>query len=83
MQTIKNVQLSAVEKFVYDHAGECADIVEGSLLDNMVFTFDFGTLFCFETYVNEWNSVYTLLFFHRDRPRGLNKAWERFERLQA
>lgn len=82
MQTLKRMPLAAVEKFVSDNAGECADIAEGVLLDNVVYEFSFGTLFCFENYATEWSSNYTCLFYHRERARGINKAWERFENLK-
>lgn len=82
MQTIKKVSLSAINDFVEKNNGECVDFVDGSLLDNMVFRFDFGTLFCFEEYQNQWSSCYVLQFFHKDRARGINKAWERFNNLK-
>ena len=82
MQKFDGLSLSAIEKFVAENAGECMDIIEGSLIDNVVYSFSFGTMFCFETYANEWNSKYTILFFHKARERGIRKAWERFDSLR-
>lgn len=82
MQTIKKMSLAAVEEFVEMHNGECADFAECSLIDNIVYSFDFGTLFCFEQYENTWSSSYILYFFHKDRERGINKMWERFTALK-
>lgn len=82
MQTIKNATQNAVTKFVSAYSGECVDIVVGSLIDNMVYEFDFGTLFCFEQYTSEWSSNYTMYFFHKGRERGINKMWERFYALR-
>lgn len=82
VQTIKNVPLYALEKCVSENEAECIDIGNGSLIDNFVYSFSFGTMFCFETFCNEWTSEYTILFFHKDRERGINKAWERFNALK-
>lgn len=83
MQKLEKMSLSAVETFVSENSGECVDIADGVLLDNVVYSFPFGTLFCFETVRNEWSSVYTCLFYHKNRERGISKAWERFENLKA
>lgn len=82
MQTIKRMSVSAVNDFVEENNGECMDIAEGTLLDNLVYSFSFGTLFCFEQYENEWSSSYTLYFFHKDRERGINKMWKQFSALK-
>ena len=83
MQTIKRMSMEAVDKFVSENSGECIDFADGCLIDNVVYGFDFGTMFCFETYANEWSSNYTLYFFHKDRERGINKMWERFNALKT
>lgn len=83
MQKLNNLPVSAVEKFVSENGGECVDFADGVLLDNVVYTFSFGTLFCFETARNEWSSSYDCLFYHKDRERGISKAWERFDNLKA
>lgn len=80
---MEKLSVSAIEKFVSENVGECIDIVEGTLIDNVVYSFSFGTLFCFETFVNEWNSAYSVLFFHKDRERGISKVWERFNALKS
>lgn len=82
MQKLEKLSPSAVHKFVDENAGECIACVEGSLIDNVVYSFPFGTMFCFETFANEWASVYTVLFFHKNRERGINKAWERINSLE-
>ena len=79
MKKIENVSLSALEAFVSENDGECIDFAEGSLIDNVVYAFSNGIAFCFETYKNPWNSVYTVLFFYANRERGIEKAWNQFE----
>lgn len=83
MQRFKNVSAHWVDSLVKQENGVCADIVDGVLLENVVYSFDFGTLFCFETYVNSWTSAYDVLFFHKDRQRGIGKAWNQFYSLRA
>ena len=83
MQTIKRMSLDAVDKFVQENHGECIDFADGTLIDNVVYEFPFGTLFCFEQYATEWSSNYVLYFFHHDRSRGINKMWERFNALKV
>ena len=83
MQTLKNLPVSAIDKFVSDNHGEIIDIADGSLIDNFVYSFDFGTLFCFEQYLNEWSSGYICYFFHNSRPKGINKMWDRFNALKT
>lgn len=82
MQTIKGMNLSTVEDFVSKNAVECIDFADGCLIDNVVYSFPFGTMFCFEQYANEWSSNYVLYFFHKDRERGINKMWKRFNALK-
>ena len=82
MQTIKRVSASTVDAFIKENRGEIIGFELGTLLDNMVISFNFGTLFCFEQYVNEWCSAYTLYFFHADRERGIKKMWEKFDALK-
>lgn len=83
MQTFKNVRPYTIDKFVTENNGNCIDVVEGTLIDNVVYSFSFGTLFCFETYANEWQSNYTMYFFHKDREKGINKMWDKFNALKA
>lgn len=83
MQRINNLSYSAIDKFVSENGGECIDFANGNLLDNVVYSFPFGTMFCFESFRNVWASSYDCLFFHKDRERGINKAWERFNSLKA
>ena len=83
MQTIKRISASAVGEFIAKNDGECVDIADGSLLDNVVYSFPFGTMFCFEQYATEWSSNYILYFFHKDRERGIGKMWERFNALKG
>lgn len=83
MQTIKNVSISAVNDFVEKNCGECIDFASGTLIDNAVYSFPFGTLFCFEEYMNEWASGYVLLFFNKNHERGIEKAWKRFGSLKV
>lgn len=83
MQTIKRMSADAVDKFVAENGGECMDFADGALLDNVVYSFPFGTLFCFEQYQTEWSSNYTLFFFHKDRDRGINKMWDKFYTLKG
>ena len=82
MQTIKKISVSAINDFVEKNNGECIDFADGCLLDNLVYGFSFGTMFCFEEYANEWSSNYVLYFFHKDRERGINKMLDRFNALK-
>lgn len=82
MQTIKKISVSAINDFVEKNNGECIDFADGCLLDNLVYGFSFGTMFCFEEYANEWSSNYVLYFFHKDRERGINQMWDRFNALK-
>ena len=82
MQKIKKISVSAINDFVEKNNGECIDFADGCLLDNLVYGFSFGTMFCFEEYANEWSSNYVLYFFHNDRERGINKMWDRFNALK-
>ena len=82
MQTIKKISVSAINDFVEKNNGECIDFADGCLLDNLVYGFSFGTMFCFEEYANEWSSNYVLYFFHKGRERGSNKMWDRFNALK-
>lgn len=82
MQKLEKLRPSAVEKFVRENAGKCIARVDGSLIDNVVYSFPFGTMFCFETFANEWASDYTVLFFRKGRERGISKAWERINELE-
>lgn len=83
MQTIKRMNLSAVEDFVAKNNGECIDFADGCLIGNVVYSFSFGTLFCFESYATEWSSNYTLYFFNVNHERGINKMWDRFNALKT
>ncbi len=83
MQVLKDISASAIEKFVSENSGEIVDIADGSLIDNLVYSFPFGTMFCFEDYLNSWSSAYVCYFFHKDRERGINKMWDRFYMLKA
>ena len=74
--------MSTVDEFIETNHGELADYAPWSLIDNIVVDFNFGTLFCFETYENEWSSSYTLYFFPYGRERGIKKMWERFNALK-
>lgn len=76
-----SVSSSAIDKFVSENNGECIACKPGTLLDNLVYSFRFGTMFVFEEYCNEWSSKNACLFFHKDRERGINKAWERFNSI--
>lgn len=83
MQTLKHLSVSSVEKFVSENNGIAIDCADGVLLDNVVYAFDFGTLFCFEEYLNTWSSGYVCYFFHKNRDRGISKMWDRFNDLKA
>lgn len=83
MQKLENMKASTVNDFVEKYHGECVDLAEGVLIDNMVYSFSFGTMFCFENALNDWSSAYIVLFYNRDRERGISKAWKRFEALKA
>ena len=82
MQTLKKVPQSAIDKFVKENNGKIIDIAPGCLVDNVVYSFDFGTMFCFEQYLNEWSSSHVCYFFHKGRERGINKKWQEFYALQ-
>lgn len=83
MQTLKGFSVATIDNFISANNGECIDAVEGSLIDNAVYAFDFGTLFCFEQYLNEWDSGYICYFFSKYHPRGINKMWDRFNALKT
>ena len=82
MQTLKGLTTSAIEKFVSENDGVVIDCAPGSFVDNIVYGFSFGTLFCFEQYFNEWSSGYICYFFNKSREKGINKKWDEFYALR-
>lgn len=83
MQKLIGCSVGTVENFVANNNGKCIDAVEDVLLDNVVYSFSFGTMFCFVDHLNEWSSGYNCYFFSKYHERGIKKMWDRFNALKA
>lgn len=53
---------SILAKWLYQNGGEVVDAIEGCLLDSLLIETRRGTAALLETYVNPWQSTYTLYF---------------------
>lgn len=49
-------------KFIYQNNAETTDYFPGCLQDNFVLSCNRGFAFCYEQYVNQWNSCHIVFF---------------------
>lgn len=58
-----------LEKFERQNKAECVDVIEGSLLDNLLYECKRGTAFIFEERLNCWSSAYRVYFVpYKEQP---------------
>ena len=75
--------VSELENVLSETDAEAIDCIDGSLIDNVIYSLSAGTLFCFENYRNEWSSDYYCLFFPANHERGIDKTWTRWHAVRA
>lgn len=77
--TFNNISLSEIEDFIQSINAEIIDCRIGSLIDYMLLATDYFYIGCYETYKNEWSSVYTLHVQHyNDYSSDVIREWDKF-----
>lgn len=61
MVVLNKLNQESLDKRLEDIHAEIIECVEGCLLDNGLYHTDIGTVAVYETYVNEWTSLYKLV----------------------
>lgn len=80
VHTYNNVSLDEVNNFIEVVNAEIIDCRVGSLIDDMLLATDYFFIACYETYKNEWSSVYTLHVQHYNDNyySDVIREWDKF-----
>ena len=80
VHTFNNVSLDEINNFIDIVNAEIIDCRIGSLIDDMLIATDYFYIACYETYKNEWSSVYTVQVQHYNDNYCSNviREWDKF-----
>lgn len=78
-------RISDIDKWVYQNSAEPVEVIDGSLIDNVVYSCRRGVAFVYEECLNCWSSGYLMKFISysdaQRLPDQIRALWDEWQQL--